>query len=335
MRVLVTGGCGYKGSVLVPKLLAAGHVVVVLDAHWFGRNLPEHERLTVLLGDIRDRVSCNGIDAIIHLAGIANDPCGELDSKLTWEVNVLATLFLVEAAVRAGVKQFIYASSASVYGIKDNQAVREDTILEPVSDYNKTKMAAERVLLSYAERIAVQIVRPATVCGLSPRMRLDTMVNMLSMQAATKGEITAHCGEHGAGLMRPNTHIEDITDVYCFMLERPELTGAWNAGFENISALDTAKLIAEEISAKVTVTTVKDKRSYAVDSSKLLAAGFRPKHSVRDAIREIVAAYTVGALVDEPRCRNLHWMRSQGLVSEIVPQNAYERRIEAPAAQPA
>lgn len=315
MQVLVTGGCGYKGSVLVPKLLAAGHDVCVLDAQWFGLNLSEHERLTVRRQDVRDVWSLP-FDAIIHLAGIANDPCGELDAKLTWEVNVFATMQLAEAAARAGVKQFIFASSASVYGLKDNKPVVETDSMAPVSDYNKTKQAAERVLLSYADRMAVQIVRPATVCGVSPRMRFDTMVNMLTRQALYDGKITAHCGEHGANLMRPNAHIEDVTDLYVWMLERPHLTGCWNAGFENISAADTAKIIAEEFpGTKVEITAVKDKRSYAVDSSKLLAAGFTPKHTVRDAILEIADAVRSGRLADEPRCTNLAWMRAQGLLA--------------------
>ena len=322
MRVLCTGGAGYCGSVLVPKMLRAGHQVTVLDAQWFGRNLDDHERLDFMLDDIRavpgsiwDRGGgLRDYHAIIHLAGIANDPCGELDAKLTWEVNVLATMRLAESAVRAGVKQFIFASSASVYGLKDNKPVIEDTELEPVSDYNRTKMTAERVLLSYGDRMAVQIVRPATVCGLSPRMRFDTMVNMLTLQALTNGRITAHCGEHGAGLMRPNTHIQDITDLYVLMLYRPDLTGAWNAGFENISAMDTAKLIADEIGAEIEITAVKDKRSYAVDSSKLLATGFSPQHTVRDAIRDIATAWNEGRVKMEPRCMNLAWMQSQGLV---------------------
>lgn len=323
MRVLVTGGCGYKGAVLVPKLLAAGLQVTVLDAQWFGTNVEQHEALNFCRDDIRNIAGSvweqndglRGYDAIIHLAGIANDPCGELDAKLTWEVNVLATLRLAEAAVRAGVRQFIFASSASVYGLKDNVPVIEETVLEPVSDYNKTKMAAERVLLSYADRMAVQILRPATICGVSPRMRLDTMVNMLTVQALQNGQITAHCGEHGGGLMRPNTHIEDVTDLYVWMLERPHLTGCWNAGFENISALDTAKLIAEEVPATISITRVKDKRSYAVDSSKLFGAGFKPRRSVRDAIRDIAAAYRSGSLKPAPQMTNLAWMRSQGLLA--------------------
>ena len=314
-KVLVTGGCGYCGSVLVPKLLERGHFVEVYDNQWFGNRLAPHHALRVYKQDIRDIHNIGYQDAIIHLAGIANDPCGELDAKLTWEVNVLATKFLADHAVNAGVNQFIFASSASVYGLKDNRPVTEEDSQAPVSDYNKTKMCAERVLLSYADKMAVQIVRPATVCGYSPRMRLDTMVNMLTMQALKNKEITAHCGEYGGGLMRPNIHIEDVTDLYCFMLEHPWLTGCYNAGFENISAMDTAKLIAERVPSKVTITQVKDKRSYAVDSSKILNAGFKPKHSVDNAIIDIAGAVEAGRLVEHDSCYNLKWMQKHGWVS--------------------
>jgi nucleoside-diphosphate-sugar epimerase len=310
MKVLVTGACGYKGSVLVPKLKAAGYEVVTMDTGWFGGN-PDYK------GDIRTwQIPDIGIEEIIHLAGIANDPCGELDGRLTWECNVYATMRLAEQAVKLGVKQFIFASSASVYGIKDNKPVVETDDMAPVSDYNKTKQAAERVLLSYADKMSIQLVRPATVCGVSPRMRLDTMVNSLAIQALTKGKITAHCGEHGGNLMRPNIHIEDVTDLYVFMLERPWLTGAYNAGFENLSAMETAEMIAQEVDAEITITPVKDKRSYAVDSSKLLATGFKPKWTVRDAIKDIVANYHAGNVKDEEHCYNLAHMRKNGWVSE-------------------
>ena len=315
-HILVTGGCGYKGSVLVPKLLAAGHRVRVIDNQWFGNFLEPHENLLVQQVDIRDIgfMAFKQLDAIIHLAGIANDPCGELDAKLTWEVNVLGTLRIAEAAVRCRTSQFIFASSASVYGLKDNRPVVEDDLLCPVSDYNKTKMCAERILLSYSDRMAIQIVRPATVCGYSPRMRLDTMVNMLTMQALTKHEITAHCGESGGGLMRPNIHIEDITDLYLFMVDHPEVIGCYNAGFENLSAAETASLIALQIPAKINFTRIQDKRSYAVNSAKLLATGFKPKRNVQDAITRIATAYRAGGLKDETRCYNLKWMVQQGLV---------------------
>jgi nucleoside-diphosphate-sugar epimerase len=312
MKICVTGGCGYKGSVLVPKLIEAGHFVTVLDTLWFGDALAPHHALRVYQCDIRTVESIGFHDAVIHLAGIANDPCGELDAKLTWEVNVLSTMRLADLALQAGVKQFIFASSASVYGLKDNKPVVETDSLAPVSDYNRTKMVAERVLLSYADKMAIQIVRPATVCGHSPRMRLDTMVNSLTMQALTKGEITAHCGETGGGLMRPNIHIEDVTDLYLFMLEHQELTGVYNAGFENISAMDTALAISEEIESRINITKVKDKRSYAVDSSKLLATGFKPRHTVRDAIRTLADKQRMGVLVQNESMMNLAWMVKNG-----------------------
>lgn len=317
MRILVTGGCGYKGSVLVPKLLAAGHTVKVVDALWFGDHLAPHPALVVEQGDIRHGVNCVGQDAIIHLAGIANDPCGELDAKLTWEVNVLAHMQLCDAAARAGVKQFIFASSASVYGIKGDEEIKESMTLEPVSDYNKTKMCAERILLSYQDHMAVQIPRPATVCGMSPRMRLDTMVNMLTVQALRDMKITAHCGEHGGGLMRPNIHIEDITDLYIWLIDHPGITGVMNAGFENISAAETAALIAKEIPCDVVLTTVKDKRSYRVNSDLLRACGFAPKRTVLDAIREIRDAWRLNPAFDQPSATNLKWMQQNGWVRNV------------------
>src|SRR5262245_42284906 len=174
MRILVTGACGYKGTVLVPKLLKAGHDVVAFDVMWFGNFLEPHPKLTITRGDVRniDAIPLEGVDAIIHLSSVANDPCGELDPKLTWEISCLATMQLADRAVRRWVERFIYASSGSVYGVKGEPDVTEDLELTPLSEYNKTKMVAERVLLSYAEGMVIQIVRPATVCGYSPRMRL-------------------------------------------------------------------------------------------------------------------------------------------------------------------
>src|SRR6187200_1582276 len=234
MKVLVTGGCGYKGTVLVPKLLAEGHDVTVVDAMWFGNFLEPHPRLRVLKADVRqiDAIPVAGMDAIIHLASVANDPCGDLDPKLTWEISALATMQLADAAKRQGVGQFIYASSGSVYGVKEEERVTEDLSLKPISEYNKTKMVAERVLLSYASDFVVQIVRPATVCGYSPRMRLDVSVNMLTMQALANRVITVF----GGNQVRPNIHIDDITDLYLFLLRKgAAVQGVYNAGFENIS----------------------------------------------------------------------------------------------------
>lgn len=311
MRVLVTGACGYKGTVLVPKLLAQGHEVTALDTQWFGNFLPEHDLLTVLKQDVRDTVSIDltGVDAIIHLASIANDPCGDLNPKLTWEVSALATMQLADKARREGIKHFIYASSGSVYGVKEEDQVTEELSLEPISEYNKTKMVSERVLLSYANDMAVQVVRPATVCGLSKRMRLDVSVNMLTMQAIKNKRITVFGGKQ----TRPNIHIDDITDLYIFLLDHPEVTGVYNAGFENISILDIANRVVEKVDAEIIVTPSNDPRSYRINSDKLLATGFKPKKSVANAIDEIIAAANSGQLVEEDRFYNLKWMQENKL----------------------
>jgi nucleoside-diphosphate-sugar epimerase len=309
MKVLVTGGCGYKGTVLVPKLLALGHDVVAFDIMWFGNFLAPHPRLQVVKGDVRDidSIPLDGVDAIIHLSSVANDPCGDLDPKVTWEISALATMQLADKAARRGIKRFIYASSSSVYGIKDEPQVTEDLELKPISEYNKTKMVAERVLLSYRDQMAIQIVRPATVCGYSPRMRLDVSVNMLTMQALTKGEITVFGGQQ----TRPNIHIDDIAALYIFMLDHPEHAGVFNAGFENISIMDIAERVTEHASAKITVTASSDPRSYRVNSDKLLATGFRPTKTVEEAIREIVHRFRKGELRDEERFHNLRWMQRE------------------------
>ncbi len=307
MKVLVTGACGYKGSVLVPKLIARGHDVVAFDAQWFGNFLPEHPALTVIKGDVRDiaAVPLDGAEAIIHLSSVANDPCGDLDPKLTWEISCLATMQLADQAQRRGIRRFIYASSGSVYGVKDEPEVTEDLELLPISEYNKTKMCAERILLSYRDDMVVQIVRPATVCGFSPRMRLDVSVNMLTMQALTRGVITVF----GGAQVRPNIHIQDIAALYVFLLEHPEHDGIYNAGFENISILDIAHMVAEHVDARIEVTPSNDPRSYRVNSDRLLATGFRPTHTVEDAIKELVGMYRQGALKDQDMFHNLKWMQ--------------------------
>jgi nucleoside-diphosphate-sugar epimerase len=309
MKIFVTGACGYKGTVLVPKLLAAGHDVVAFDIMWFGNFLEAHPSLTVIQGDVRaiDSIDLDSIDAIVHLSSVANDPCGDLDPKLTWEISCLATMQLADKAARSGVKHFVYASSGSVYGIQDAAQVTEDLELKPISEYNKTKMVAERVLLSYASQMVVQIIRPATVCGFSPRMRLDVSVNMLTMQALTKEHITVF----GGAQTRPNVHIDDITDVYLFMLDHPEHRGVFNAGFENISILEIAERVVARVPAKISVTESNDPRSYRVNSDRLLATGFRPRKTVDDAIGELVSLYRAGELKEEERFHNLKWMQRE------------------------
>jgi nucleoside-diphosphate-sugar epimerase len=307
VKLLVTGGCGYVGTKLTEALLArTPHEVTVLDVMWFGNRLPPHPRLTVEAMDVRriDGVDLAPFDTVFHLANIANDPSVELNPYASWEVNVLAGMRLVDRAARQGVRQFIFASSASVYGLKSEPQVTEDLELFPLSEYNKTKMVAERVALSYADRLVTTIIRPATVCGYSPRMRLDVVVNMLTMQALSRGSVTVLGGEQ----TRPNIHIDDLVDLYLFAHEH-RLAGVYNAGFENLKVMDIARLITRDVPATIDVKPSNDPRSYSVCSDKLLATGFTPARSVATAVAEMAAAYRDGRLTDDPVCYNVRWMR--------------------------
>jgi nucleoside-diphosphate-sugar epimerase len=315
VRILVTGGCGYKGSVLVPRLVNDGHEVTVIDAMWFGNHLDPDLGAMVLQEDVRntDGVPLENVDAIIHLANVANDPGVELDQRLSWEVNALATQQLADRAARAGVKQFIFASSGSVYGVKDEPEVTEDLELVPLSAYNKTKMVAERTLMSYSEDIQVHIIRPATVCGVSPRMRFDVSVNMFAKQGYLDGRMTVFGGDQ----IRPNIHIDDLVNVYCHFIDNPNLpSGAYNAGFENISILAIAELVKERTGAEIVITPSNDPRSYRQNSDKLLSTGYRPKKTVVDAINEVISALECGELVDRDEWYTVRWMVQSAVEGE-------------------
>ena len=307
LKIIVTGGCGYKGHVLVPKLLDRNYHVKVIDLCWFGNHLPKHKNLVILKKDVRkiNFEDIEGCDVVIHLSSIANDPCGDLNPKLTWEVSALSTQQLADLAKRAKVKQFIYASSGSVYGIKKEKRVTEDLKLEPLTEYNKTKMVAERVLLSYSNDFKVQIVRPATVCGYSPRMRLDVSVNLLTAAALFNGKIKVLGGRQ----VRPNIHIQDIANVYLHLIDNNEIEGVFNAGFENLSILDIAKKVSIKTNKEIEIKINNDDpRSYRLDSQKLLDTGFKPEYKVDDAINEIIEKINLKLLKNDNIHYNLKWM---------------------------
>lgn len=300
MKILLTGSSGYVGSALLPKLLAAGHEVYGCDVEWFNP-LPTYPTYR----DVRTIKNIDGIEAIIHLGAISNDPSVSYYPRLSWETSCLATQQLCQLAAPIGCR-FIYASSVSVYGA-DRGLVTEDMSLQPISDYNKNKMCCERILLSYPE-VKPQIIRPATICGLSPRMRTDLTVNMFTVQALKNRAIVVHGGDQ----YRPSIHIDDMCDVYMHMLDHPELTGIYNAGFENNSLLEIAKLVRHCTDADVSITEQRDARSYKVNSDKLLATGFKPKKTIFDAITEIMQAWQ-GGWRDDPSMVNLTWMQERGI----------------------
>lgn len=295
MRLLVTGGCGYVGTSLVPALLGDGHHVVVIDTEWFGNALPNSTQLQCIRGDVRDsRIYPNKeFDAVIHLANIANDPSVDLNPELSWEVNTLGTLQLLHWAKRASVKDFIYASSGSVYGLSDEPRVTENLPLLPISTYNKTKMVAEQIVSNWRDEFRVISLRPATICGYSPRMRFDLAVNLLTYQALSNKCIKVL----GGAQVRPNIHIDDMVQVYRHFINNRKIpSGSYNAGFENLTILEIANRIADGVGAEITVEESNDPRSYRLDSSKLLDTGFKPHYGINDAIADLKTRFIAGTL---------------------------------------
>ena len=226
------------------------------------------------------------IDTIIHLANVANDPTVELNPTLSWEINVLASKLIARHAVKNKVKKIIFLSSGSVYGVKKEKNVTENLKLNPISVYNKTKMIEERIFLSYKDEIDIICIRPATVCGLSERLRLDLTVNKLTYDAFYKKKIFVD----GGNQIRPNIHIKDlIAAIDCLTFSKKKLRhNIYNAGFENLKISEIANKIKSKTNAKIKVNKNRDIRSYRQDSSRLLKFGFKPKYNIDFAIDELI-----------------------------------------------
>lgn len=310
-KVLVTGGAGYVGSLLIPQLLDLGYEVVSYDIQFFGDDfLPKsHPKLTSIKGDIRDtaalRKALEGVDAVINLACISNDASFELDESLSETINYDAFEPMVMAAKDAGVRRFIYASSSSVYGVSDQPDVKEDHPLLPLTLYNKFKGMCEPLLFKHQSPDFVCItIRPATVCGYGPRQRLDLSVNILTNHAINNGKITVFGGEQ----LRPNLHIQDMCNLYKLLLEVEDerIAGeTFNAGYQNQSIMDIArivkKVVEEELpelgDIEIVTTPSDDNRSYHINSDKIAdKLGFRPQHSIEDAVRDLVKAFKADKL---------------------------------------
>jgi nucleoside-diphosphate-sugar epimerase len=309
-EILVTGGSGYKGTVLIKKLVDQNYRVINIDNNLFGKNNLKHKNVKNYNLDISEikKINLKNVYACIHLASIANDPMVDLDQSLSWETSALGTKILVDYLIEKKVKKIIYASSGSVYGIKKEKKVKEHLSLEPISTYNKVKMVTERLLISYKEKINVVIVRPATVCGISKRMRLDVSVNALTFQALKNKTINVF----GGSQKRPNIHIDDITDLYIFFIKKKIKFGIFNAGFENLSILNIAKKIQNIIPSKILIKNKNfDPRSYNLDSSKLLKLGFKPKKKIEDAINEIKDHYQSGKLKEKPNFYSVQWLKKK------------------------
>jgi nucleoside-diphosphate-sugar epimerase len=325
--VLVTGGAGYVGAVLVPKLLAQGYEVKVLDLYLFGddvlSSVKGNPRLHEIKGDLRDRELLKkvlpGCDAVIHLACISNDPSFEMNPDLGKSINYDSFFGLVDISKDSGVKRFIYASSSSVYGVKVEMNVTEELPLEPLTDYSKYKALCEEVLLKKrTPGFVTLILRPATVCGYSPRLRLDLSVNILTHHAVVNRQIKVF----GGGQMRPNIHIEDVSDLYVKSLEWPDqaIDGkVFNAGYQNLKVGEIAELVKGIVGPDVSIVTTPtdDNRSYHISSEKIKAVlGFTPAHTVEDAVRDLQTAFHAGRIPDsmtDDRYYNIRRMQKLNL----------------------
>ncbi|MBM4144635.1 MAG: NAD-dependent epimerase/dehydratase, partial [Lentisphaerae bacterium] len=294
-RVLVTGGAGYVGSALVPRLLEKGYDVRLLDLFIYGDHVldavKDDPRLSRIRGDIRNpalvREAMRGCDAVIHLACISNDPSFELDPVLGKSINLDAFPDLVSAAQEAGVKRFIYASSSSVYGVKNEPDVREDAKPEPLTDYSRFKLDCERILMDMAGSggLTCAILRPATICGYAPRMRLDLTVNILTIHALVNRRIRVF----GGGQLRPNLNIRDMVRAYELFLSAPadKIHGVpFNVGFQNYAVEEIARIVKRTLGdegIELVYEPTDDIRSYHVNSDRVRQVlGFVPKHTVEE-----------------------------------------------------
>ena len=312
-KVLITGGCGYVGTRLVDEILKVTEwEVLICDTLWFGDFTTRSGRVIILEKSVSELTlrDLDDVDTVIHLAGIPNDASAMLNTALSWEVNVLHTAHLMRLCEKSNsVKRIAFASSGSVYGVSDSERVTESLDLLPISTYNKTKMAAERVVLSYSDKFKIFVVRPATVCGLSRRMRFDVTVNMFVAQAFTEKKITVL----GGSQIRPNIHIEDMVQVYLHLLneEWDCEAGIYNAGFQNLSVKTIAEQVSVMTGKDVEYKDSNDPRSYRLDSTKLMQTGFIPQRKVEDAMKEIWYSLQVGSTKIADNNFSVKWLKDK------------------------
>ncbi|MEN9653981.1 MAG: hypothetical protein RL235_93 [Chlamydiota bacterium] len=326
MKICIPGGAGYVGSRLVPELLKRGDEVIVYDLYLYGEGvLKPHPKLTQVKGDVRDlaalEAALRGSDAVIHLACISNDPSFELNPELGKSINLDCFEPFVQTAKRLGVERFVYASSSSVYGVKEEANVVETMSLDPLTDYSRFKAQCEAILFRYAsDDFVCTVLRPATVCGFAPRQRLDVVVNILTNLAYHTGKVKVL----GGAQMRPNIHIEDMVRAYLCVLDAPKekiQREIFNAGYHNHSVLALGqivqKIVGKKRSVELVVESTNDLRSYHVSSDKIKEKlGFVPKYTIEDAVEGLVEAFEQGSLPDSlknPLYFNIQTMKALAL----------------------
>ncbi|MEK6928973.1 MAG: SDR family oxidoreductase [Nanoarchaeota archaeon] len=320
-RIFVTGGAGYVGSALVPYLLAQGKDVSVYDTFWYGDTLKEHPRLRKVKGDIRNRDvlfdATKNHDALIHLACISNDPSFDLDPNLGKSINRDAFFNVLDAARQNSEARFIYASSSSIYGVKSEPNVVETTPADPLTDYSKYKLECENILVETAPDLEYVTIRPATVCGYAPRLRLDLVVNILTAHALERRVIRVEGGDQ----LRPNIAMDDMVSIYNLVLHAPRekiYHQTFNAGYENYTVKELAEKVQKNVlNTRIEYVPIKDPRSYHINSNKIRdQLGFKPCSSIDVAIQSLVTAYQNGLIqnaLTNPLYHNIRRMKELAL----------------------
>jgi len=309
-NILIIGGGGYVGTELINYLHKKKFKIKCLDTFWFSTSI--NKKVKKIKLDVRKNIfkSFKDIDVVINLAYLSNDPLCEINARDTWEIGPLANYYILEACLKYKIKKYIFASSGSIYGLKKEKKVTEKLSLDPITDYNKSKMICEKVILSYKDKIKTVILRPATVCGFSKRLRLDLVLNIFCYQAFFKKKITVF----GGNQVRPLLHIKDMVYTYEYFIKN-NITGIFNVGFENIKISKIAKEVQKIIPCKIVSLKSNDPRSYRMNSDKLTRTGFKPKHNFKDAIIDLKNSFEGGFKPSDENW-NLTWLLKKKVIEK-------------------
>ena len=309
-KILITGGGGYVGTLLVQELLKKNYNITVVDTFWFGNYLTKDKNLKILKKNILNLKDSDlkKIDCVIHLASIANDNAADIDQKFAWEISCLGTKIICELAKKNNIKKFIYASSGSVYGVKNEKKVTENLICEPISVYNKSKMVAERIVLSYKENYQVIIIRPSTLYGYSPRMRLDLTINILCYHAFKFNKIKIFGGKQ----WRPYLHVKDMVNFYLHCLKQKKMKGIYNISQGNLTLDQTAEKIKLFVpKCKIVHTKSNDIRSYRLSSDKAIKSGFRFTTNIDTEIKNLLNLLKEKKIQSQPNNFSINWLKNK------------------------
>lgn len=309
-KIIIIGGAGYVGTELCNYLVKKNYNIVCLDTFWFTTKL--NKKIINVKKDIRqNEFDCfKNADVVINLAYLSNDPLCEINGRDTWEIGPLANYYILEACIKFKVKKYIFASSGSIYGLKKEKKVTEKLGLDPITDYNKSKMICEKVILSYKNKIQTVILRPATVCGFSKRLRLDVVLNIFCYQAFFKKKITVF----GGNQIRPLLHIKDMVYAYEYFIKNNKV-GTFNVGFQNVKISKIAEEVQKIIPCQIVSLKSNDPRSYRMNSDKLIQTGFKPKYNFIDAIIDLKNNFENGFKPSNDNW-NLNWLLKKKIIKK-------------------